>query len=116
MKPKLLLFILATLSLFSCGQKTENTPGTTSPDSTGVTNSMEAPVITCYEGITNQDTFRLRVENFENKVTGTLAYLFHEKDRSIGDLRKNARDTLVADYIFFIGRIFLRAPGSFSIE
>jgi len=101
MKSKLFLFIPIVLSLLSCGQKTENTPGTPSPDSTAEANSMEAPVVTCYEGVTNQDTFRLRVEHFENRVTGTLAYLFHEKDRSIGDFEGNMHgDTLVADYIF----------------
>ena len=101
MKPKLLLIIPILLSLFSCGPKTENTPGTPSPDSTEAVNSTEGPMVTCYEGVSNLDTFRLRVENFENRVTGTLAYLFHEKDRNIGDFEgRMHRDTLVADYIF----------------
>jgi heat shock protein HslJ len=101
MKPKIFLFIPLILCLLSCGQKTENTSETTSPDSNIVANSMEVPIITCYEGISNQDTFRLRVEKFEDRVTGTLAYLFHEKDRNIGDYEGRMHgDTMVADYIF----------------
>ena len=101
MNLNLIVLVIFLLGMISCKQQPENNSESSSQDAIGMEHSADIPVITCYEKISNQDTFRLRVEFFEGKVTGTLAYLFHEKDSNIGEYEGRMHgDTLVADYIF----------------
>ena len=101
MKLHLFLLVLFFFGMINCKHKPEDHSGSLSRDTTSMEHSDDVPVINCYEKISNLDTFRLRVEFFEGRVTGTLAYLFHEKDSNIGDYEGRMHgDTLVADYIF----------------
>jgi hypothetical protein len=57
--------------------------------------------MSCYAYISGNDTIKLKLEKFPNVVTGTLAYLFYERDKSKGTIDGVMRgDTLVADYTF----------------
>jgi len=85
MKLNLILLVLIFIGAMSCKQKPESNPGSSSRDTTGMDHSDDVLVINCYEKISNLDTFRLRVEFFEGRVTGTLAYLFHKKDSNMGE-------------------------------
>jgi hypothetical protein len=96
-----IILLFAFVIDMSCNQKPTTISESSTEDTTLVKVSDDVPLIACYEKISNQDTFRLRVETFEGRVTGTLAYLFHEKDSNIGDFEGRMHgDTLIADYIF----------------
>jgi hypothetical protein len=101
MKMDIILLFAFVISVSCNQQKPTTTSESLSEDTTLVKISDDVLRITCYEKISNQDTFRLRVEAFEGRVTGTLAYLFHEKDSNMGDYEgRMYGDTLIADYIF----------------
>jgi hypothetical protein len=52
-------------------------------------------------GTTGNDIFRLKVDVYENIVTGDLEYLFSEKDQQTGIFQgRFSGDTLWADYTF----------------
>ncbi|TMI61240.1 MAG: hypothetical protein E6H07_20010 [Bacteroidetes bacterium] len=62
---------------------------------------IQIPNMTCYTYVSGKDTIKLKLEKFPNTVTGMLAYLFNEKDKSKGTIDGVMRgDTLVADYTF----------------
>ncbi len=109
-----LALCLATTTLLavSCNETKEETTTDTSvvtTDTSGVTTdnsskpdvSTMQPTMNCYAGYIGKDSFNLRVEQFPNAVTGSLAYNFFEKDKSEGDLDgKIMGDTLLANYTF----------------
>jgi len=101
MNLNIIMLVLLITGVIGCKQTPENNSGSLSQDTTTMDHADDAPVINCYEKISNQDTFRLRVEFFEGRVTGTLAYIFHEKDSNFGEYEGRMHgDTLIADYIF----------------
>lgn len=103
MKHTILSFLLATATLLACNPKNSATDNAQkNSDTTAVPeNKIMVPVTTCYTGAMGKDTFQLKVEVFENVVTGTLAYLFHEKDRQKGTFEGiMSGDTLFANYTF----------------
>ena len=62
---------------------------------------IQIPNMSCYAYVSGKDTIKLKLEKFPNVVTGMLAYLFNEKDKSRGTIDGVMRgDTLVADYTF----------------
>jgi hypothetical protein len=62
---------------------------------------IQIPNMSCYTYVSDKDTIKLKLEKFPNVVTGMLAYLFYEKDKSRGTIDGVMRgDTLVADYTF----------------
>lgn len=70
-------------------------------DSTSADVGSAPAVISCYEEIAGQDTFRLRVERTGTSAKGRLDYVFFEKDQSAGDFFGQMKgDTLIADYAF----------------
>ena len=101
------LFVLLSASLLiaSCNNKSkENTSTTTT--STDTNNKepemrVQIPSISCYLYVSGKDSVKLRLEKFPNVVTGSLSYLFNEKDKNTGTIDGVLHgDTLIADYTF----------------
>lgn len=96
-------FIIGSM-LYACKPTDTNKP----EDPNNMIDTSQAPVkimipnATCYAYVSGRDTFRLKVEKFENVTTGTLSYLFSEKDQSKGHLDgKMYGDTLRAIYTYY---------------
>ena len=103
MKNTSLLALLAIATLFPCNPKNASSENAENNSDTTATpeNKIMVPVTTCYISTLGKDTFQLKVEVFENVVTGTLAYLFQEKDRQKGTFEgRMTGDTLIANYTF----------------
>jgi hypothetical protein len=103
MKNAILFLMLSIVSLLSCNPKTTTADDiqNNSASTTATENKIMVPATTCYMGTMGKDTFQLKVEVFENVVTGNLAYLFHEKDRQKGTFEGTMEgDTLIANYTF----------------
>ena len=82
-------------------QSSAEASSSTAADSTSVDSNKSSAVVTCYEEIAGQDTFRLRIERTGSAARGTLEYLFFEKDEATGDFFGQMKgDTLIADYAF----------------
>lgn len=97
------LFIFLIVIVASCNNepKTSNEITKTENTSQPVENKIMIPVSSCYSSATGKDSVHLKVEIFENVVTGNLSYKFHEKDSNKGDFEgKLHGDTLLADYTF----------------
>lgn len=57
--------------------------------------------VICYQYAANKDTIRLKLNQLDNIVSGTLLYSLYEKDRNQGTLTGTLKgDLLVADYTF----------------
>ncbi|MEJ7822336.1 MAG: hypothetical protein WKF85_08445 [Chitinophagaceae bacterium] len=98
----LLLFFAITLSV-SCNNNSdqEKTSSIAIDSAKTVENKIQIPVSTCYASISKKDTVRLKVEVFENGITGSLIYRLHQKDSNSGEFEGQMKgDTLVADYKF----------------
>lgn len=70
---------------------------------TSASKEVKPPEIpsTCYLGTSGKDSVKLTVRKEEELVTGDLAYLFYEKDKSRGTFSGRMKgDTLFADYTF----------------
>jgi hypothetical protein len=95
MKTTSFLFALALLA--SCGSqadKTEKTTGTQEP-------AKEEIPMQCYQYANQGDTVALKLVHIGDSYTGSLVYLFKEKDRNAGTIQASMRgDVLVADYTF----------------
>ena len=97
-----LLFFVITLTI-SCNDNSEQekTSSIATDSAKTVENKIQVPVSTCYTSNSKKDTVRLKVEVFENVVTGSLVYKLHQKDSNIGEFEGQIKgDTLVADYKF----------------
>jgi len=100
MKYIILYTILISSLLFACGNKNQ-TSAVNQDKTEAIENKIFVPVTTCYMGSMGKDSFHLKVETFENVVTGSLAYLFYEKDQQRGTFEgKFSSDTLWADYTY----------------
>ena len=94
---------LVTTIFFACNNDVEQTSTEISIVDSVPEPEMKAqiPDMSCYNYVSGKDTIKLKLEKFPNVVTGTLAYLFFEKDKSKGTFDGVMRgDTLVADYTF----------------
>jgi hypothetical protein len=70
---------------------------------TSAAKELKPPEIpsTCYLGVSGKDSITLTVRKEEELVTGDLAYLFYEKDKSRGTFSGRMKgDTLFADYTY----------------
>ncbi len=96
-----LLFFVITLTV-SCNNNSEQEKTSMATDTAKtVENKIQVPVSTCYANLSKKDTVRLKVEVFENVVTGSLVYKLHQKDSNKGEFEGQMKgDTLVADYKF----------------
>ena len=91
-------FIIIALALFtSCGSQPEKTAQqTTTQEKT----KDEVPM-TCYQYASQGDTVALKLVHLGDSYSGSLVYLFKEKDRNMGTIQGIMRgDILVADYTF----------------
>ena len=85
-------FFIALALLTSCGSQTDKTEKTTGKD--------EIPM-QCYQYANQGDTVALKLVHIGDMYTGSLVYLFKEKDRNAGTFQATLRgDILVADYTF----------------
>lgn len=97
------LFIFLIVIVASCNNEPKTSNEITKKENTSqpVENKIMIPVSSCYSSATGKDSVHLKVEIFENVVTGNLSYKFHEKDSNKGDFEgKLHGDTLLADYTF----------------
>ena len=97
-KIQIMLFLVFT-GLFSCKKESSEPLAVPTVEEEMVVNEFQ---ITCYQGIMKKDTINLQLRIGKNQeVTGELAYLFYEKDKSNGTIvGKMFGDTLKADYTF----------------
>ncbi|MDQ3022098.1 MAG: hypothetical protein M3R36_16225 [Bacteroidota bacterium] len=103
MKQLLWLFFFVIILTVSCNNISNKSRTSSNGEDTAKTveNKIQIPVSTCYEGISNQDTIRMKLEVFENVVNGILTYQLHEKDNNKGEFEGQLKgDTLIADYKF----------------
>lgn len=90
----------AILAVLACKGPKENSPidAHFSPDSLAKADIAES----CFQYVSGKDTVLLRIQPEEINVTGELAYLFFEKDKSWGTLEGVLQDSLlIASYTFF---------------
>ena len=99
-------FILAIVSAVFCACNNDSKQASTEISTEDSPKSepemkIQIPNMSCYAYVSGKDTIKLKLEKFPNVVTGMLAYLFNEKDKSKGTIDGVMRgDTLVADYTF----------------
>jgi hypothetical protein len=83
-------FFIALALLTSCGSQTDKTEKT-----------KEGIPMQCYQYASQGDTVALNLVHIGDTYTGSLVYLFKEKDRNVGTFQASMRgDILVADYTF----------------
>lgn len=99
MKKEQIIVFLAFAGLFSCKNESNEPLAVPTVQEEMVVNEFQ---ITCYQGVMKNDTINLQLQIDKNQeVTGELAYLFYEKDKSKGTIiGKMTGDTLKADYTF----------------
>lgn len=93
------LLVAAILAAAACKGPKEDSPIDVhfSPDSVATAEIREG----CFQYVNGKDTVRLRIQPDEVNVTGELAYLFYEKDKSWGQINGTLKDSLlVAEYTF----------------
>ncbi len=103
MKHSFLFVILAAMATSSCNNnvKPPTEVATMKDTSKVIENKIMIPLSSCFSTSTGKDSVHLKVEVFENVVTGKISYKFYEKDSNTGDFEGQLRgDTLLADYIF----------------
>lgn len=85
-------FLIALALLTSCGSQADKTEKTT---------GKEKIPMQCYQYASQGDTVTLNLVHIGDTYTGSLFYLFKEKDRNAGTFKATLRgDVLVADYTF----------------
>ncbi|HEY8895352.1 MAG TPA: hypothetical protein VIM79_11080 [Niastella sp.] len=90
-------FLIAMALLTSCGSQSDKTEKTTGTQET----AKEKIPMQCYQYASQGDTVALKLVHIGDTYTGSLVYLFKEKDRNIGTIQATMRgDVLVADYTF----------------
>jgi hypothetical protein len=101
-------FFIALALLSSCGSQ---------PDKT------EKIPMQCYQYASQGDTVALKLVHVGDTYTGSLVYLFKEKDRNIGIINATMRgDVLVADYTFnsegtkSVRQVAFKQEGNTSVE
>lgn len=88
-------FFIALALLTSCGSQPDKTEKQTS------TQEKEKIPMECYRYASQGDTVALTLVHVGDNYTGSLVYLFKEKDKNIGIIQATMRgDVLVADYTF----------------
>lgn len=95
----LTMVVLAVFAFAACKGPKEDSPidAHFSPDSVAKAEIMED----CFQFVKGKDTIRLRIQPEEINVTGELAYLFFEKDKSWGTIEGTLEDSLlIAEYTF----------------
>jgi len=99
MKKGQIIVFLAFVGLFSCKNESNEPLAVPTVQEEMVVNEFQ---ITCYQGVMKNDTINLQLQIDKNQqVTGELAYLFYEKDKSNGTIvGKMIGDTIKANYIF----------------
>lgn len=93
------LLAVAVFAAVACRGPREDSPidAHFSPDSVAKADIMED----CFQFVNGKDTIRLRIQPEEVNVTGELAYLFFEKDKSWGTIEGTLEDSLlIAEYTF----------------
>jgi hypothetical protein len=103
MKHALLFLSFAAIAILSCNNETKEPAKTnTTTDTPAVAeNKIMIPKSICYATNSGKDSVNLKVEIFENVVTGKLSYKLFQKDSNTGDFEgKLTGDTLLADYKF----------------
>ena len=91
--------VLAIFAIAACNGPKEDSPidAHFSPDSVAKAEILED----CFQFVNGKDTIRLRIQPEDVNVTGELAYLFYEKDKSWGTIEGTLRDSLlIAEYTF----------------
>ncbi|MEJ7914165.1 MAG: hypothetical protein WKF70_13475, partial [Chitinophagaceae bacterium] len=100
----LTMFALAcqNASVSSTGAgNTKGDPQSKSPDST-LTMKRPPSLSGCYQMTLKEDTALLEITVQDGSVTGTLVYLFKEKDKNRGELRGVVNgEYIYADYTFY---------------
>src|SRR5689334_15615667 len=90
-------FIFALALLTSCGSQPEKSKEQTSTQE----KAKEEIPMTCYQYASQGDTVALKLVHLGDSYSGSLVYLFKEKDRNMGTIQGTMRgDILVADYTF----------------
>ncbi|MCS3797137.1 hypothetical protein [Niastella sp. OAS944] len=91
-------FIIIALALLtSCGSQPEKTE----KQSNTQEKAKEEIPMTCYQYASQGDTVSLKLVHLGDSYSGSLVYLFKEKDRNMGTIQGVMRgDILVADYTF----------------
>ncbi|GAA0877252.1 hypothetical protein GCM10009119_02200 [Algoriphagus jejuensis] len=93
------LLVLAVFTAIACNGPKEDSPidAHFSPDSVARAEILEE----CFQAVNGKDTIRLRIQPEEVNVTGELAYLWSEKDKSWGKIEGTLEDSLlIAEYTF----------------
>lgn len=93
------ILVLSVFAIVSCKGPKEDSPidAHFSPDSVAKADILED----CFQFVSGKDTIRLRIQPDEFNVTGELAYLFFEKDKSWGSITGTLKDSLlIAEYNF----------------
>lgn len=93
-KPNLITIALIAVCALAC-----------SPEKKG-SSEVESPTVetdsACYLYVNGLDSIKLAIVRDHERVTGRMAYLFYEKDKSWGTVDGSFRgDTLFVDYSFF---------------
>jgi hypothetical protein len=84
MKFFFILFV-ASFILFACNNDSKQTSTEISTGDSPKSEpemKIQIPNMSCYTYVSGKDTIKLKLEKFPNVVTGMLAYLFNEKDKS----------------------------------
>ena len=90
-------FIFALALLTSCGSQPEKTED----QNTTQEKPKEEVPMACYQYASQGDTVALKLVHLGDSYSGSLVYLFKEKDRNMGTIQGIMRgDILVADYTF----------------
>lgn len=109
MKFKSLSVLVFILSILACKEQEEK-PETEEENSTIVNNEVDSiappretsiPTRQCYLYDENGDTITLEMEQTDTRISGSLAYLWAEKDQNTGSISGEIKgDTIFADYTF----------------
>lgn len=95
MRPSISFFISCLLLFVACNDNKKK-------ESSSVKQQPSVKSTSCYQYNNNKDTFYLELNQSGESVTGTLNYLFYEKDRNTGTIRGTMQgDLLIADYTFY---------------
>ncbi|OOG70555.1 hypothetical protein [Algoriphagus sp. A40] len=95
----LCVLLLAVFAIAACNGPKEDSPidAHFSPDSVSKAEILED----CFQYVSGKDTIRMRIQPDEFNVTGELAYLFFEKDKSWGLIKGTLKDSLlIAEFNF----------------
>ncbi len=103
-------FLLLLLSAFACQNTPVVTTGlgdstaesqTNSPDSSQILQRLSS-LSGCYQMTIKDDTALMQITVQDSNITGTLVYLFREKDKNKGELSGAVRgEYIYADYRFY---------------